>query len=81
MKNKSNVRAGVLTCRKAGGDNHNQMVAREAKKGLRVKTNVKAGIIAVLRNDKNHSQATTRETKKGLRVRTDVKAGMVIIFI
>ena len=47
MKIKSNIKAGVLVCRKAGGDNHNQTTARQAKKGLRVKTNVKAGIIAV----------------------------------
>jgi hypothetical protein len=40
MKVRTNVKGGM---RKAGGDNHNQTITR----GVRVKTNVKAGIIAI----------------------------------
>jgi hypothetical protein len=44
MKVKTNIKAG-LTCRKAGGDgNHNQTLARDPKKNMRVKTRVKAGL-------------------------------------
>jgi len=40
MKVRTNVKGGM---RKAGADNHNQTITR----GVRVKTNVKAGIIAI----------------------------------
>lgn len=47
MKVKTNIKAG-LTCRKAGGGNYHQTVTPAAKKGLRVRTNLKAGIIVVV---------------------------------
>ena len=42
-------------------------------KNLKVKANIKAGIIAILRNDKNHNQTVAR----GLKVKTNVKAGLL----
>lgn len=57
MKIRSNVKAGALSA------NHNQTA-----KGLRVKSNVKAGNNG--RIISNHNQ-----TLKGLRVRSSVKAG------
>ena len=64
MKIKSNLKAGCLGCVGTGGLtlNHNQAV-----KGLRVKSNVKAGGYRW-----NHNQTVTRV---GLRVKSDVSAG------
>ena len=42
---------------------------------LKVKSNIKAGIIAVCKADRNHNQALVREAKKSLRVKTNLKAG------
>jgi hypothetical protein len=41
LKVKSGVKAGIIII--GGRSNHNQTLVREAKKNLRVKTNVKAG--------------------------------------
>lgn len=41
---------------------------------LKVKTNLKAGIIVVCRNE-NHNQTLLREAKRNLRVKTNLKAG------
>ena len=41
LKVKSGVNAGIIII--GGRSNHNQTLVREAKKNLRVKTNVKAG--------------------------------------
>lgn len=63
MKIKTNVKADTgdsLT------NNHNQTAAR----GLKVKTNIKAGPTAVERGV-NHNQHVAR----GLKVKTNVKAG------
>jgi hypothetical protein len=59
MKIKSNVKAGGLSAQ------HNQTVSR----GLKVKTNVKAG------GSMNHNQTIAR----GLKVKTNVKAGLIIV--
>ena len=61
MKIKTNVKAGGND----GWANHNQTVTR----GLRVKSNVKAG------STLNHNQSAAR----GLRVKSGVKAGGVIV--
>jgi hypothetical protein len=58
MKVKTSVKAGLLM----GCHNHNQTMAR----GLKVRTNVKAGRITL-----NHNQMVTR----GLKVKSGVKAG------
>jgi len=59
MKIKSNIKAGDWPL----STNHNQTVAR----GLRVKTNAKAGALT-----QNHNQTMAR----GLKVKTNVKAGV-----
>jgi hypothetical protein len=79
MKINANVKAGQPFPPAPSKTNHNLAMARKANKGLRVKTNVKAGIIAVLQNDNNHNQAMARKANKGLRIKTNVKAGIIII--
>jgi len=65
MKIKTNIKAGQLdTPGGSGSVNHNQTVSR----GLKVKTNAKAGALTY-----NHNQTVAR----GLKVRTNVKAGLV----
>ena len=69
---KSSIKAGGDQVQyEAGGwcHNHNQTLSREAK-GLRVKSNLKAGIIVT-----QHNQTVAR----GLRVKSGVKAGPQII--
>jgi hypothetical protein len=61
MKIKSNVKAGDWPL----STNHNQTVSR----GLKVRTNVKAG------GTMNHNQTTAH----GLKVKTNVKAGGIIM--
>lgn len=54
----------------------NQVSTSKSKsQGLNIKSNVKAGIIAVLRRE-NHNQTLVREAKNNLRVKTNVKAGL-----
>ena len=64
MKIKTNVKAGATGGAGAGRmpTNHNQTISR----GLKVKSNVKAG------GWENHNQTTAR----GLKVKTNVKAGV-----
>ena len=70
LRVKSSVKAGGVSW------NHNPMVARPAK-GLRIKTNIKAGIGVCSKGricapaDPNHNQTLAR----GLKVKTNVKAG------
>ena len=59
MKIKTNVKAGALS------SNHNQTILR----GLKVRTNLKAGHAPP--SDRNHNQTVAR----GLRVKSGVKAG------
>jgi hypothetical protein len=65
MNIKTNVKAGMLT------KNHNQTLVR----GLKIKTNVKAGGEVPPDNalTKNHNQTLAR----GLKVKTNVKAGVI----
>ena len=62
MKIKTSTKAGKLSV------NHNEM---RGTKGLRLKTNVKAGRIGI---PDNHNETLVRVTK-GLRLKTNVKAG------
>jgi hypothetical protein len=75
MKIKSNVKAGIGSATGGAGagksigvpgNNHNQTVSR----GLKVKTNVKAGGVGL-----NHNQTAAR----GLKVKSGVKAGLIIV--
>jgi len=65
MKIRSNVKAGGI------GSNHNQTAIR----GLKVKTNVKAGHAdgPAGSGGVNHNQTAVR----GLKVKTNVKAGII----
>jgi hypothetical protein len=65
MKIRSNVKAGSKT---GNARNHNQTITR----GVRVKSNVKAGIGP---DGNNHNQTITR----GVRVKTNMKAGIIAI--
>jgi hypothetical protein len=64
MKIRSNVKAGIGD----PGSNHNQTITR----GVRVRTNVKAGS-ADRPVSTNHNQTAIR----GLKVKTNVKAGII----
>jgi hypothetical protein len=66
VKIKTNVKAG--TRRTDEEHNHNQTMAR----GLKVKTNVKAGLEG---NPHNHNQTVAH----GLKVKTNVKAGYMTV--
>jgi hypothetical protein len=66
MEIKSNVRAGALGGVRPGS-NHNQTVSR----GLKVKTNIKAGDWPL---STNHNQSVA----SGLKVKSGVKAGIVM---
>jgi hypothetical protein len=66
---KTNLKVGKLAV------NHNEVLVRETAraKGVKVKTNVKAGGITT----SNHNKTLVRETAKakGVRVRSNLKAG------
>jgi hypothetical protein len=62
VKIRTNVKAGIDCNTQQCGGNHNQTVAR----GLKVKTNVKAGKMRM-----QHNQTVSH----GLKVKTNVKAG------
>jgi hypothetical protein len=79
MKVKTNIKDGLDSRKAAGDGNHNQTLARDAKKNLRVKTRIKAGLKIKL-DDKQHNQTLARDAKKNLRVKTNVKAGVKIHF-
>ena len=57
--------------------NYRNSVSSTQPQTLKVKTNVKAGIIVVCRQD-NHNQTLLREAKKNLRVKSKIKAGLKI---
>jgi len=67
MKIKTSVKAGLSGM----PHNHNQTVAR----GLKVKTNVKAGDI----NGGHQSQQHNQTMARGLRVKTGIKAGPKVV--
>jgi len=83
MNIKSNVKAGAVIILELNPppppeppyvpSNHNQTIAR----GLKVKTNVKAGFEPNKTDpqSKNHNQTVTR----GLKVKSGVKAGIIAI--
>ncbi len=56
--------------------NYRNSVSSTKSQGLKVKTHVQAGIIAVLVRNHNHNQTLTREAKQNLRVKTNLKAGL-----
>ena len=61
----------VRTTIKAGAINHNETQVRSRAKGLKVKTNVKAGAWS------NHNETQVRQAPKGVKVKTSVKAGII----
>jgi hypothetical protein len=65
MISRTNSEAGAVN---PNATNRNESLTRNSR-GLRVRTNVKAGALAP-----NHNESLTR-TSRGLRVRTNVKAG------
>ena len=62
MKIKSNIKAGGKNL------NHNQTVSR----GLRIKSNVKAG------TDQGRIMMNHNQTLRGLRIKSNIKAGRII---
>jgi hypothetical protein len=59
MKLKTSVKAGGIT------ENHNETIVGQAKKGLRVSTNLRAGGIRM----QNHNETLTSQPKKGRKTR------------
>lgn len=57
--------------------NYRHAVMSTKTQGMKAKTNLKAGIIVVCRND-NHNQTLVREAKQSLRVKTNIKAGLTV---
>jgi hypothetical protein len=65
----------VRTSVKAGGirlGNHNETLVRDRAKGLRVRTNAKAG-----GHNLNHNEALVRERASRLKVKTRIKSGII----
>jgi len=59
MKLKTNVKAGGTSL------NHNETIAGQSKKGLRVSTNLRAGGVRMM----NHNENLTSQPKKGRKSR------------
>jgi hypothetical protein len=59
MKLKTNVKAGGIW------ENHNETLASQPKKGLRVSTNLRAGGVRMM----NHNETLASQPKKGRKTR------------
>ena len=69
MKTKTNCKAGKLAGW-GGAGNHNETLVRDNGKGLKVKTNLKAGGVF-----QNHNETLVRDSGKNLKVKTALRAG------
>lgn len=82
IKIKTKIKAGATVIDRSSDRNHNQTLAHEERKNLRVKTRVKSGSkggFIVIERSGNHNQTLAHEAKKTLRIKTNIKAGLPAI--